>query len=180
MSIGWILMEVASDAISQNIPRKKITPRYYAWICLAFALFILVGIAGALYTVLRRNIGSIQRRWYSWCLFCDKRSRDMNLQELGSRKSYDTFASSYDTAKKDYVMGMYSGSDLPKEWTPLPGGLKRSGSSCPNIKFDSSFGPFRSLRVPKRSSSASASASRKSTLVVIEENEEEYREDLFL
>jgi len=103
----------------------------------------------------------------------------MNLRELGPRKSYDTFATSFDPSKKDYVIGMYNGSDLPSEWTPLPGGLKRSGISCPNIKFDSSFGPFRSLRMmPKRSSPASVS--RKSTLVVIDENEEDYRDDLFL
>uniref|UniRef100_A0A7S2TV66 Uncharacterized protein n=1 Tax=Lotharella oceanica TaxID=641309 RepID=A0A7S2TV66_9EUKA len=138
MHLGWVLMETASDAFSQGAPAKKITPRYYAWICLGFALFILLGIAGSIYTVLRRNIGSIQRRWYSWCLFCDKRSRDMNLRELGPRKSYDTFATSFDPSKKDYVIGMYNGSDLPSEWTPLPGGLKRSGISCPNIKFDSS------------------------------------------
>mmetsp|Transcript_1891 Transcript_1891/g.3423 ORF Transcript_1891/g.3423 Transcript_1891/m.3423 type:complete len:202 (+) Transcript_1891:249-854(+) len=187
--------------VPQLDPERRQEPPDYIFICIAFTVFLLIGMAFALHKILRKdrrerkNLLSFRKKWYLWCTFCDRKSRSISLSGLRI-KSYKSFSTRPPNDKitfdgeslkhdawneEDGWNPELTGSFRRKAFLPGDGDLPRTIGSCPDI--------IRSVEISvsaprgKRSASAGSripTSSSSSSLVIIDENSEDDREDLFL
>mmetsp|Transcript_3853 Transcript_3853/g.5480 ORF Transcript_3853/g.5480 Transcript_3853/m.5480 type:complete len:199 (-) Transcript_3853:274-870(-) len=198
------MLELIAAKISSLAPsaikhgNAKIVPPDYLWICIGFTVLVLGGMIGGVYAILQKNMLRIRRRWYSWCLLCDKKRHRISISEL-KHESYNTFGVS---PAEQIVLKIFNehspktnedcasrNEKFGRDWTPLQGGLK-SVESCPNIygrEFQASkqlllAQGMRKWKMQRSSSSSAMNASHYQLVVVDEDTEDEEtdREDLFL